>query len=362
MKKQELNVLYKWDSRRLLEGYSREDVVTHGISGSTIAIYGDKSHWTAFKDHYVLTVMGTRLFWKKTKTEQATFKDGKFYGSILPFREILLGVFHLDWINNNKWTLGILDTRKDIWKLIFQNRITNPEMLAKYFSKKYFKGVYSYRTLKEAFSAYGLRVSLWDLYYYTINPEENLKCLTNSYLRGLGERRDILYYAKILNEKVDFRWSENRLRRVHQEQIEKLAAAKADKYSSTPIVEPFQEDKLSLILDERSCFIEGNKMHNCVHSCYWRSIEGGQYLIARGEIDDEYVDFGIRLKDKELEVDQIHTMYNGRASNDTLRYCKDWLVRNGEKLFSIIQNIRLKELKPKELLAPPQEAYAEIPF
>lgn len=362
MKRQGLNVLYRQDSRQPASMFSREHAITRGGCAETIAIYGDKQHWMAFKDYYALTCVGPRVFWKKGRTDQATFKNGKFYGSIEPFKETLLQVFNLDWILTNKWALRLLGNKKDLWRGVFDNKITNPEMLCKAISKKYFKGAYSYRTLREMATNHPNIASLWDLFYYTTNPEENLKAaLKEGWLPSLWN--DSLQYAKILNEKIDFRWSERRLNEVHQSQIERLNASKAEEYSDECIAEPFRVGKLSLILNERECFMEGNQMHNCVHSCYWKKITAGNYLLAHGAIGDEYVDYGITVNwhEGELFTDQIHTIRNGYASREAIDYCCNWLQDNKNELLTIADEIRRKRLNDRYILPePPQEI--DIPF
>ena len=357
-----LNVLYRQDTRQPASDFTREHAITHGGCAETIAIYGDKQHWTAFKDYYTLACVGPRVFWKKRRTDQATFKNGKFYGSIEPFKETLLQVFNLDWLTTNKWALRLMGNKKDLWRGVFDNRITNPEMLCKTISKKYFKGAYSYRTLREMAINQPNIVSLWDLFYYTTNPEESLKAaLKEGWLPSLWN--DALSYAKILNEKIDFRWSQRRLNEVHQSQIERLNATKAAEYSDKLIAEPFKAGELSLILDERSCFIESTMMHNCTHRCYWPEVRAGNYLLAHGTVNDEFVDLGMYINsyDGIVQYDQVHTVYNGGVSPATMLYCEEWIRKNAAALLGIAREIREKKLEERNVLpAPPEEV--DIPF
>ena len=341
MRKEKLNCLYRQDTRLPIDRFSREDAVRNKPTAYCISVYGSKEHWAAFNDSYVLTCLGPRMFWKKTITVNTTYKEGKLYGLLTPFIRVLCEVFNFDWILTNKWTFNVLLERKDLWKAVFSNKITNPEMLCKTVSKKYFKGAYSYKTLREAAKNYRGRNSLWDLYYYTTNPEETLKLLMNPDLfDNLHTIEDTIEYCKILNTKFNPLWSIRRIQEEHQKQIELCNSKKIESFSDTPITAPYSSDGLSLILDERACFVEGFKMHNCVHSCYWRQIESGQYLIAKGTVNGEYIDLGMAVTPENIVFNQAHTTYNGSISASVKRFCEEWIRLRQNELRQIAIEIK----------------------
>lgn len=330
--KEKRNVLLHRDSRRPISTYTREEVVNMNPSGHTVSILGDPSHWVAFRNSYTLTVLGPRMFWKKTSTSQCTFKDGKIYGDMLPFRELLLDALHLDWIRTNLWTLEILVARKDLWKEVFKGNITNPESLCKKFSKKYFNGAYSYAALRRM-AQQRYAVNLWDFFYYTVNPNESLLCaLEDEDVRFNSQ--DMLRCCKILNSKINLRWSSKRLHEEHQKQIEQIQKLKIDRMDSAPIAEPFSKDGLSLILSEKDAFLEGMTQHNCIHSCYWRKIKEGNYLVARGVVNGSYIDLGIYV-DNGVQFDQVHTIYNGSPSSEVQNRCREWISKNTQDLLMV---------------------------
>ena len=343
MKKEKLTCLYKQDTRLPIDRFSREDIIRNKPTACCISIYGSKERWTAFKDSYVLTCLGPRVFWKKTDTTNTTYKDGKLYGTLATLRVILCEIFNFDWILTNDWTLNILLERKDLWKAVFSNKITNPEILCKTVSKKYFKGAYSYKILKEAAKNYRSRISLWDLYYYTTNPEEALKLLMRQDLNGdFYTIEDTIEYCKILNTKFNPLWSMRRILEEHQKQIEALNARKIEEFSDEPLTAPYSSDGLSLILDERSCYIEGFKMHNCVHSCYWNQIKSGLYLIAKGTVNGEYIDLGMAVApEPEIIVfNQAHTVCNGNISIPVKRFCEEWIRLRQNELMQVVKEIK----------------------
>lgn len=337
--KEKLPLLYRSESRQAAKLYSREEIVNERPEGTCVSIYGNKDHWTAFRDHYTLTCFGSKVFWKKVNSFSATFKEGKIYGKLDPFIPILIEVFNHDWIRDNAWVSQLLLERKDLWKMVFSGKITNPEILCKTFSRKYFKGVYSYATLK-MYAKHRSSSSLWDLYYHTTNPEEALKRCCGRDYDSETLFLDCLHYAKILNTKINPMWSAKRLHAVHQQQIELTQKAKIDKIPCDEVFPAYETGGLSLINNERECYLEACKMHNCVHSCYWRQIAQGNYLIARGMVgaskDKQYVDVGIRVKREgnsvALLLDQVHTIYNGSVDNDMKQLCCNWIEEHRDPL------------------------------
>lgn len=345
--KEKLPILFHSDTREPLENYNRYIAVRSSVCNTVITVRGDKEYFVAFLTHYKLSVNRDKIFWKKIQEYNLTYKVSDkthrhmFYGNIEPFVFALTRAFKLDWIPRD--LLAVLGKRKDLWIEVISGRITNQEKLLKYFSKKYFRGVYSYRTLLAAYTNTSYP-PLWDLYYYCANPEIGLKTYSKKTVY-----HDILFYCKVLNEKYNPLWSDRRLKEYHQYQIEKVHSLEAEEYSNVPIIPHYENKGINLILDERSCFIEGQSMHNCVHS-YWNRIKNGKYILARGFVNDEYINMGIT---SDLCIDQIHTKYNGVATEDTLAYCRSWLEDNKEELSKIVEAIKAKRFEIEEEIVLP---------
>lgn len=346
-------ILLLEDDRKPAKEYSRVEALEYHPTGRRIYIGGYPDCWTAVDVVYTLCVMGSAVFWKENNKISCTYKDGKIYGSISPFVEKLCKVFHLDWITQNSWVRQLLVNRNDLWKAVFAGKITNPEKLCRYVSKKYFKGVYSYKAIKGSCTNPFAAGSLWRIYHYTTNPEYALRNVVllddNTNEDALDYRdlfRDALEYAEYLNEKLNPLWSYKRLHAEHQNQIERKTLMQikmnSSKLSDELLSEPFSEGDLSLILDERTCFVEGCMMHNCVYSCYWKRIKNGTYLIAKGYVNGEYIDLGI---DEDLTLSQVHTRYNKGVLPSTYDYCESWIKRNAESLKSTMTALKEKSKK-----------------
>lgn len=338
------------DTREEIKNLSRREILNRTIGGVRTSVYGSNSDFTIFRTHYVAEVMGDKQFYKKVNEISLTFKNGKFFGNFTD--ELLIAivkVFKLDWTEEN-WVRRLLAHNKILWAQIIQGKITNPEQLAKKYSKIYFKGVYSYKALKVYFESYSSIGSLWDIYYYTSNPNlwiEKYCALKwendRQYEEHLNLARDILYYAKIENAKINSTWSYSRMASEHQKQIERDNLDQVNMYSDEKIATPFERDGLELILDERSCFFESQIMHNCVHSCYWRRVKRGEYLLVRGDIDGTHINLGIipsYFEDEKLQIEQVHTIYNGSVSLEVREVCQEWIDRNSKELLEVLKEIR----------------------
>ena len=240
-----------------------------------------------------------------------------------------------------------------MWQDVLKGKITNPEMLAKTFSKRYFKGEIYYRNIRDYMLNLRGSISLWDIWSHTTNPNLCIERLTASYqeenkvdLYDYGNSlirlfRDVIEYAKYENARINSAWSIRRLQEEHQKQIERAATAEAESYSNKDITERLYVGDFHLLLNERECFLEGQFMHNCVHSCYWKYIVRGDYLIATATIENTKVDIGITITaDLLLKVDQVFAACNRSVSSTIKEAVNDWVRNNTIALLCMANNIK----------------------
>ena len=360
------------DTRRDLKGMSRRQAFNSFSRPHRTAVYGSREEFSVFYSEYRIEVMGNNIFWKSLGEESMTFKNGKFYGTFsLDLLYKALKVFKIDWPKSSTWISGLLSRNKTLWAMILKGKITNPEQLAKKYSKMYFKGAYSYKALKTYFEDYKSIGSLWDIYYYTTNPSlwvEKFSTLRwendHQYEEHLNLAVDILHYAKMENSKVNPTWSYTRMNSEHQKQIERDNLSLINTYSDEKIATPFEREGLHLILDEREAFVEGTMMHNCVHSCYWNKIANGNYLIAKGVVNGVKIDVGISLGYSDdgdaLHLNQVHSIYNGIVSQEIKQYCLDWIDAHHQDLLGVLNEIRKPELPKRKASLDDLDALAAL--
>lgn len=295
-----------------------------------------------------------------------TFKDGKFWGNMDP---ALLN--HACQALKKEWaTQGIapkiLALRKDLWKGVFTGKITNQEVLAKTFSRRYFKGAFTYKTLKELYTPggyNGVPCSLSDAYYYTTNPDLFMQIPMHrddpDNYKFIQIAVNDLEYCKILNVKINPKWSVKRMAEEHQKHIRLCRLAEIEATCPDNIAEPFSADGLSLILNERDCFEEGMIMDNCVHRCYWPKVCQGIYLLAHGYINNERITLGIEKYDGKISMEQVHGPHNSWLNNEIKAACVDWIHKHSSDLQDTMDAIKKKNTLPN----PPEEIIInDIPF
>lgn len=325
-----------------LDTLSRNEIISMGRVKTSKVIRGTLSHWTAFINTSKAAVMGSRKFWRPEPSVTATFKDGKFYGEWKQFIPLIVhyNVFpELEWIDGA--CKNCLGTNKTMWKNVFNGKFTNPEQMFKWFFKRYFKSAFSYKYLKEYYTRMS-DASLYDLWYYTTNPEIALQKLIALRADIMDNRRlflDSLHYAKILNTKINPAWSQARLELEHQRQIRLVKLEEINSLNADNIIPQFSKEGLSLITNERECYLEGLNMENCVHSCYWRHVKKGTYLLAHGIINSEYIDLGITVYPDSVSIEQVHTKYNGTAAISTRLFCVNWVIKYAKELLEIAKSV-----------------------
>lgn len=336
--------IYRHEEGPDIKTLTPRDVLKRGASRCSCKVYGTKDDFVCYHTGYAATCIAGRIFWKRTCEFHITFKDGKIYGNIVPvIEDVLIKAFNLNWIENKygPWIRALLRGNKTLWRMILQGKITNPEQLAKRYSKMYFKGAYSYRVLREYFSNYS-PASLWDIYYYTTNPELFLERILRKEVYPEWSRlaKDTIEYCKYDNTKLNPLWSMRRLREFHQHQIEMDVAYTAKEISAEIIAPPVDIGPMHLILSEKDCYIEGCTMSNCVHSCYWSQVKDGHYILVKGDIDNTHFDLGIRVSGDKLTIDQVYKAYNIGVPSEIEEYCKLWVDNNKEKLLETVNYIR----------------------
>jgi hypothetical protein len=90
----------------------------------------------------------------------------------------------------------------------------------------------------------------------------------------------------------------------------------------------------------------------------------GNYLLARGVINGEYVDLGIEGTPNKVLFNQVHTIYNGTVSPSTKKMCQAWIYDHAEDLQNILKALRNNKHESLSVLPNPWENddIEDIPF
>jgi hypothetical protein len=346
--------------REIVKGCPRVKIIT--------SVSGDRKHFTASWNNYILIAMGGKIFWRRSSNDYITYKDGKFYGRLTSdIAQAIIQAFHLDWISQEPYILRVLTTNKTLWKMVIDEKITNPKSLLRKYSNLYFKGVYSYKALKGYFIAKRdiSLPSLWNVYYHTTNPNLFIERMLDDFSKDdredLSLLRDVVQYCQYDNSKLNPLWSKRRLQEVHREQVdldlEEALENKKKKLSQSsvaPYVPEFSGGEefsktfknKELILDECNCFKESLYMHNCIYSCYWDAVKAGRYLIIKGDSEDhEHFNLGIRIRQGIAEFDQVYARRNRQVSEQVQMDCQSWIAQNQKPLVELAGAIKDEAVK-----------------
>ena len=96
---------------------------------------------------------------------------------------------------------------------------------------------------------------------------------------------DLLTQAKILEKKIDFKWSPKRMDEEHtlwtKEIMEAEVTSIPDKEVAVNMYErlaPYTPELFEPLTTQKRVFMEGSQMQHCVYTNYWNSINSGDFL------------------------------------------------------------------------------------
>ena len=335
--------------------YTRREVINGCVFKNSVAIRATEetssTNWFAATDQYRLVVLGPSIFWKKLGATTLTCKEGKLYGTMVPvLLEKAAQAFHIDWIEHD-YVKHCLKQRRDLWQDVFAGKVTNPEMLLKRFSKKYFKGVYSYKTLKEYFrcTSHLGGIDLWSIYYYTSNPDLAIrKCLEENAKEYRQILKDMLHYCNLFgDQKVNPNWSIKRMEEEHREQIIRDMVENPPKnLSEDYICSPLSIHGMEVFRQEKECYIEATYMKNCTWRCYWKRCARGEYMLFKGKLNGQYIHMGmyVDLANDEVSFDQAKIRGDHNPRPETLEACEEFVLFNTPEILAKAKEIlKLRE-------------------
>ena len=130
---------------------------------------------------------------------------------------------------------------------------------------------------------------------------------------------DMIQEALVLDEKIDFKWSTNRLREVHKEWTEKIMEAEINTTDDNVLEHVAKFDKYTpegfkLLKTQREVFYEGSNMKHCVYTAYWESIKRGSYLAYHVTLGEEEATLGVNIYGEDIVYNQCYTRYNQGVS------------------------------------------------
>lgn len=262
-----------------------------------------------------------------------SFKNGKlslWYGSKIEEIQYLEDLFkEMNWNFIDKKAYSFI-TKTGLEK-IFQGKITSTRDLLKHYAKSV-RLKCSTDFLYKAVIQQGL--SKIDFYTNSIQARDVdhfLQFIINTGIKSfnnfIGDLRE--QYA-ILDKKIDFRWSEKRMKQEHENATFELMKLQADNLSDHKIIwSEFNLPSNFEILDsEKRIFLEGALMRHCVFTNYWYIIKTGRYLAFHVKLNNENATLGVNLAQGKMSFNQVYLYRNKPVSPEMRQLCLDFVESN----------------------------------
>lgn len=283
--------------------YSVSDLIIKKGKGSSYYI---KQH---SKDGFTIDPKGKMKVWYNKNIFQ------------IPYIEDVFKYFNFNWLNVKLYPY----ITKGIFEKMVAGKITNNTELV----KAYFKAMHinaSPATFLKLIDVSSMSkqdflrqmVVAKDInhlieYYYESATADNKDYMRSQLIF------DMIQEALILEEKIDFKWSTNRLREVHKEWTTKLMEAEINTLDDVILdyVDKFDRytpEGFKLLKTQKEVFFEGKTMHHCVYTSYWQSIKNGHYLAYHVTHGEEEATLGINIYSDKLSYNQCYTRYNQSIS------------------------------------------------
>ena len=131
---------------------------------------------------------------------------------------------------------------------------------------------------------------------------------------------DMIKEAQILEKKIDFTWSFNRVKEEHKKWTEEIMQVEIDGLDDQVItnVEKFDRytpKQFKLLKTQKEVFYEGKTMKHCIYTAYWNSIKNNNYLAYHIELNGEEATLGVYIDNDCIRYNQCFSRYNGAISH-----------------------------------------------
>lgn len=250
----------------------------------------------------------------------------------LPLIHKFLDLCNITWYKElSNHTCGIYLGKSSVLRAVLTKKVYNQETLYKFIVKRVFgnKDI-SWKNCRN-YCENPKSVSILDLATFTKNINDSLEVVCNP-TSNINLLNDLLTYAIQLNEVVDFKWSEKRMREEHQRQIRSVELENIESKEVVPIYENvFGTDTIKMLNTERDVYLEGISMDHCLYRCYYNRIANHNY-IAFHMTSPEDCTFSVCKSNDGVVFDQIYLSHDRRVQESTKDIAKAFIERFTEDI------------------------------
>ena len=157
---------------------------------------------------------------------------------------------------------------------------------------------------------------------------------------------DLCNQAIMLEKRIDFKWSTNRMEQEHRLWTKEIMDYESDSLSTDKLewldeFYPFTPDGFKLLDNEKDVYYEGKLMSHCVFTNYWHAIKNKEYVVySITTFDNQNYTLGCGYdKVNGLMFNQLYGKHNSQAPDYLHRNVKDWIKDTNSKLNKIPQDV-----------------------
>lgn len=297
-----------------------------------------------------------KLFFKRKTLEGVTYNketrelkvwfDKQFYTLTTYMQSEIVNHFKVEWFDAMPWTLKNMATNTLI-KRVIEKKITNPKDYTKAFLRTYFPKTTEishhkfYNLFRENSHLQSPRAYFEKMIHCT-DPNDyiNLMCsgADFEYSSDYVLLNEMMQQAKILDEKINIKWSDARMKEVHNEWTKRIMELEVKNIQPIEYNYPEGLDtipELELITNNIDLFTEGKTMNHCVYSSYNSGVKNKDYFVlkyddgnVRGTVGVSfYYDLfaGSKNNSNTVYVQQFHGKYNCSMPDDVCKKVDNWI-------------------------------------
>ena len=244
--------------------------------------------------------------------------------------------FKTEWFNNIPVGLRLSTTNTNMNKVLL-GKITNPRDLIKAIVK-------TNPTLR------GMNIStelVWD--YINKNQGYRLQNLADTlsvakdpnhaieYVISNGatvwDMQDLIKQAQMLGRKIDFKWSTNRIKEVHQDWTKEIMDIEQENVETVEY--NYQNElphngHLELITNSKDLYVEGRIMSHCVYTNYNTQVADKCYFVFKFTDREVRATVGIGktwMDDDSFIIHQMYSKHNKSVDQCYHDYVQEWLEK-----------------------------------
>ena len=271
------------------------------------------------KNHY---------YFKQSNKSGLSFKEGKvsvWFGKSIMEQGSIGSLFtFMGWNFIEPEAYGYIT--KGLLEKLFKGKITNTRDLLAAYAKSVRYDVSTellYQAVKKGMG------KLTFLSYGSIakDPNHYLEEHINNNINSSYQLSDLIQQFRILDKKVDFKWSLARIKEEHKKATKDLMKLELGTIGDFEVTYPDLNypPEFTILDSQRKVFEEGSNMGHCLYTNYWPNIKNGNYLAFHIKLGDEEATLGLSYYNKKTSFNQLYGPYNKDVSSEMHKFCTGWL-------------------------------------